>query len=152
MSKVFLATFDGVAACRTAAPSSRLRSTLLGAMLFGLAACKKDEPPPPLPEPPKPAETTAEAPLELMPEDAGKPPEPVVDKTKTGVKKPSGGLKQCCVALRQNAESAPEPTKGYMIYAAGVCDLAATSGQDKASMLNAVRTALRGAGMPADCK
>ncbi len=151
MSKVLLATFDRVAACRAGALSTLRSSIIIASMVLSVAACKKDEPPPPLPEPPKPAETTAEAPLELMPEDAGKPPEPAPDKAKTGVKKPSG-FKQCCVALRQNAASAPPPTNEYMIYAAGVCDLAATQGQDKASVLNAVRTALRGAGMPADCK
>lgn len=129
-----------VALCRIGALSCALGSTLAG--------CKKDEPPPPLPEPK--AVETAEVPLELKPEDAGAP---VVEKpvVKSGVRKASG-LAQCCTALRQNATSAPEPTKGYMLYAAGVCDLAAAQGKDKASAIGVITSALKGAGMPADCK
>jgi hypothetical protein len=110
--------------------------------------CKKDEPPPPLPEP-KPVET-AEAPLELKPEDAGAPVQEKVAPKPTA-RKPSG-LAQCCAALRQNAASAPEPTKGYMLYAAGACDLAAAQGKDKASAVGVIANALKGAGLPADCK
>ena len=122
-----------------------------GALAMALAAapgCKKDEPPPPLPEP-KVVET-AEKPLELKPEDAGAP---VQEKAppKAGVRKPSG-LGQCCAALRQNAASAPEPTKGYMLYAASACDMAATQGKDKASIVGQLTAALKGAGLPADCK
>jgi hypothetical protein len=122
-------------------------SSVLG---WALVGCKKDEPPPPLPEP-KAVETT-EAPLVLQPEDAGKPPAPPPTKPKSTGTKSASGLKQCCTALRQNAANAPEPTKGYMVYAAGLCDLAATQGQDKASAVGALRSALKGAGLPSDCK
>jgi hypothetical protein len=126
-------------------------AVLAGALGVSLLACRKDEPPPPLPVAPKAPEPIAEAPLELKPEDAGKPPEPAAPTPKaTG--KSSGGLAACCKALRQNAVSAPEPNKGYMTYAAGICDLAATQGKDKASIVSAIRTALKGAGLPADCK
>jgi hypothetical protein len=123
-----------------------------GALALALATavgCKKDEPPPPLPEP-KPVEATAEAPLELKPEDAGAP---VVPKAapKPTAHKPSG-LAACCTALRQNAASAPEPTKGYMLYAASACDMAASQGRDKASVVGQITTALKGAGLPSDCK
>ena len=132
-----------VALCRIGALSCALGSTL--------AACKKDEPPPPLPEP-KAVETAAEAPLELKPEDAGAPvkEKPAVTKS-SGVRKASG-LAQCCAALRQNATSAPPPTKDYMLYAAGVCDMAAAQGKDKASAVGVITAALKGAGMPAACK
>lgn len=117
----------------------------------GGAACKKDEPPPPLPAP-KVVET-AEAPLELTPEDAGAVPEPPKPAAKSGGgMRKSGSLAACCAALRQNAANAPEPTKGYMIYAAGACDLAAAQGKDRASAVGAITAALKGAGLPTDCK
>lgn len=123
-----------------------------GALVIALASalgCKKDEPPPPLPEP-KAVETTTEKPLELKPEDAGAP---VQEKAapKPTARKPSG-IAQCCAALRQNAANAPEPTKGYMLYAATACDMAATQGKDKSSIMGQLTTALKGAGLPADCK
>lgn len=123
-----------------------------GALVLALAVvpgCKKDEPPPPLPEPPKTVET-AEKPLELKPEDAGAP---VQEKAppKPTARKPSG-IAQCCAALRQNAASAPEPTKGYMLYAASACDMAAAQGKDKSSIMGQLTAALKGAGLPADCK
>jgi hypothetical protein len=125
-----------------------LSRAALALILTSAAGCKKDEPPPPLPEP-KPVET-AEAPLELKPEDAGAP---VQEKAapKPAARKPSG-LAQCCAALRQNAANAPEPTKGYMNSAAQACDMAAALGQDKQSVVGQIRTALKGAGLPADCK
>lgn len=138
MSKLTL-----TALCRSAALAAALGSCLV--------ACRKDEPPPPLPVAPKAPEPVAEAPLELKPEDAGKPPAPPTPPPK-GTGKKSGGLAACCTALRQNAASAPEPNKGYMIQAAGVCDMAATQGQDKASVVALIRGALKSAGLPADCK
>src|SRR5688572_10476605 len=126
-----------IAQCRTAALAG-----LLGASLAG---CKKDEPPPPLPEAPKAAEPAPPAPtLNLVPEDAGKPPEPA-DKPKATAPKASGGLSACCKALRQNAASAPPPNDGYLKYAADVCDMAAKSGQDKASIIGSIRATLKGA-------
>jgi hypothetical protein len=138
---MFMSQASVVALCRVGVLSSVLGWALVG--------CRKDEPPPPLPAPK--AVETAEAPLELKPEDAGVPPAAPVEKPKSsGVK--ASGLKQCCTALRQNAANAPEPTKGYMLYAAGVCDLAAAQGKDKASAVGMLQSALKGAGLPADCK
>jgi hypothetical protein len=139
---MFMSKATVVALCRA--------GVLASVVGWALVGCQKDEPPPPLPAP-KPVEAIAEAPLELKPEDAGRPAAPPVEKPKgTGVK--ASGLKACCAALRQNATSAPEPTKGYMLYAAGMCDMAATQGKDKASAVGMLQTALKGAGLPADCK
>ncbi len=128
-----------VALCRVGALSCVLGSSSVG--------CKKEEPPPPLPAPQ--VVEKVEAPLELKPEDAGAPA-PVKAPPKTSGTK--SGLQQCCAALRQNAASAPEPTKGYMLYAAGVCDLAAAQGKDKASAVGVITTSLKGAGLPTACK
>ena len=132
-----------VALCRSAVFAGALGASLLG--------CRKDEPPPPLPVAPKAPEPVAEAPLDLKPEDAGKPPEPAAAPKPT-TKKSGGSLAACCAALRQNAVSAPEPNKGYMATAATLCDAAAAQGKDKASFVSVVRAALRGAGVPTDCK
>jgi hypothetical protein len=125
-----------------------LSRAALALCLVSAAGCKKDEPPPPLPEPK--AVETAEAPLELKPEDAGPPVQEKVTPKPTA-RKPSG-LAQCCAALRQNAANAPEPTKGYMVYAAQACDMAAAQGRDKQSAVGLISAALKGAGLPADCK
>ena len=125
------------------------RSALWSVLVLGSVACKKDEPPPPLPAA-KPVEPVAEAPLQLKPEDAGAPVQPKAP-VKTGTSK-SGSLQACCAALRQNAVSAPEPTKGYMLYAASACDLAAAQGKDKASAIGVITVALKGAGLPTNCK
>jgi hypothetical protein len=129
--------------------ASFCRAAVMSVLALGGAACQKDEPPPPLPAP-KAVEPVAEAPLELKPVDAGAPvvPKPA---PKTGTRA-SGSLTACCAALRQNAANAPPPTKDYMLYAAGACDLAATQGKDKASAVGVIRAALKGAGLPADCK
>ena len=125
-------------------------------LALGLASavgCKKDEPPPPLPEPPKATETTAEAPLQLEPEDAGPPVQEKATPKPSGTgAKSSGTITQCCAALRQNAASAPAPTNQYMLYAASACDAAAAVGKDKASVIGQIQTALKGAGLPAACK
>lgn len=133
-----------IAVCRGAVFAAALGTSMLG--------CRKDEPPPPLPAAPKPVEPVAEAPLELKPEDAGKPAEPAAAPPKATTHKASGGLAACCAALRQNAANAPEPTKGYMLTAAGVCDGAAQSGVDKDGTLKTIRAMLKGAGVPTDCK
>lgn len=130
--------------------ASFCRAAVLSVLAFGGAACQKDEPPPPLPAP-KPVEPAAEAPFELKPEDAGAPVVPKPPAPKSGGTR-SGSLQACCAALKQNAVNAPEPTKGYMLYAASACDLAATQGKDKASAVGVIRAALKGAGLPADCK
>jgi len=127
------------------------RGAALALVLASAVGCKKDEPPPPLPEP-KVVET-AEAPLVLEPEDAGPPvQEKAPPKTGGGGARKASGLARCCAALRQNATSAPPPTKDYMLYAAGACDLAAAQGKDKQSAVSMITSALKGAGLPADCK
>lgn len=131
--------------------ASFCRAALWSLVAMGGAACQKDEPPPPLPAAPKPVEAVAEAPLELKPEDAGAPIEPKPAAPKSGGTK-SGSLQACCAALRQNAVNAPPPTKDYMLYAAGACDLAAAQGKDKASAIGAITAALKGAGLPTSCK
>jgi len=78
---------------------------------------------------------------------AGKPAPP-----KSSASKSSGSLAACCAALRQNAANAPEPNKGYMTYAAQLCDTAATMGKEKASIVANIQTALKGAGLPSACK
>ena len=133
-----------IAVCRSAA--------WIGVLGASLLACRKDEPPPPLPPAPKAVEPVAEAPLELTPEDAGKPPEPAAAPKAATHKAATGGLATCCAALRQNAVNAPEPNKGYMTYAAGLCDLAAAQGKEKASIVATLQSALKGAGLPTACK
>jgi hypothetical protein len=114
--------------------------------MLAVTGCKKDEPPPPLPSAAPVA--TAPAPLQLKPEDAG-----VVAPVDAGKKKTGGagggGIAACCKALMQNAQSAPEPTKTYMLQAGAMCQ--ATQGAGRAA-LGPVLAALRGAGVPAACK
>ena len=122
---------------------------LLIAVAFTFGGCKKDEEPPPLPsasaEPEEPEQV-----LTLQPEeDAG---DSDADAAKVGGPyKPKQSLANCCAALRQNAASAPPPTNGYMLAAAGVCEAAAGSGQDKNTALAGIQAALKGVGMPAAC-
>jgi hypothetical protein len=125
---------------------------LVLAAALALPGCKKDEPPPPLPVEPAPS-ATVEAPLELKPEDAGVPPKPVEKpKTGTGTGSSAGSLQNCCAALTQNAASAPEPTRTYMLQAAAMCTAAAATGKDKQSIVGVLSGALKGAGLPVACK
>jgi hypothetical protein len=112
--------------------------------------CKKDEPPPPLPSAAPAATPTPTAPLVLMPEDAG--PIDAGEVKKKGPGGPSLSVMNCCKALLQNAESAPEPNKTYMKQAGAMCQAMAGQGQGQASILAAVSGALRGAGMPGSCR
>jgi hypothetical protein len=131
-------------------PSQLLKPIAVG-LVVSLAAvgygCKKDEPPPPLPSAAPAPSPTPTAALELEPEDAG-----IVDAADDAdaAKKGGGGnpagLLACCKALEQNAASAPEPNKTYMLQAAAGCKVAAAAGQT-----GAVQAALRGAGLPG-CK
>lgn len=117
---------------------------------FVAAGCKKEEPPPPLPSAQPVVANTA--PLQLKPEDAAVPsaevPPPPVKKGGGG----GGGLAACCAALQQNSTMAPEPTKTYMMQAAGLCQALAAQGKDKAAVGGMLMGALRGAGMPTACK
>jgi len=118
-----------------------------------VTACKKDEPPPPLPTAQPVA--AAPAPLQLKPEDAGVKLPTVPD---SGIKKKAvghgggGGLSACCAALQQNAMSAPPPTNAYMLQAAALCSALAAQGKDKAAVGGMLLGALKGAGMPTQCR
>src|SRR6187402_1972785 len=110
--------------------ASKVASSVLGPVLLGLLVsslatgylgCKKDEPPPPLPSAAPAAVVTPTAPVELVPE------EPPAASASASVKKAGGGapaqsFAKCCAALTQNAASAPEPTKGTLTAAAGMCN------------------------------
>lgn len=129
-----------------------LLSALVPLVASGVVACKKDEPPPPLPSA-TPATTAAPtAPIELVPEEL---PAPSASAS-ASAPRPGGGsassLKKCCSALTQNAQSAPEPNKTYMLQAAAVCNAAAGAGQASGAALAPINAALRGAGMPTACK
>lgn len=131
--------------------SARIVPSVVLASALALSGCKKDEPPPPLPVEPAPS-ATVEQPLELKPEDAGVPPKPV-EKPKTGgTGSTAGSLQNCCAALTQNATSAPEPTRTYMLQAAALCTAAAATGKDKQSIVGVLSGALKGAGLPVACK
>lgn len=131
-----------------------MRKTLLGFSSISSAlticmvvGCKKDDPPPPLPSAAPVA--TAPAPLQLKPEDAGVKAPVDAGKKKTGGGGGGGGISACCKALMQNAQSAPEPTKTYMLQAGAMCQ--ASQGAGRAA-LGPILAALRGAGIPAACK
>ena len=137
------------------AAHSLFQSTVLsGACLLTLVfsvSCAKDEPPPPLPEPK--AATSAAAPFTLTPEDAGLDAGKKEEEKKgTGKRAPSESLANCCAALKQNAASAPEPTKTYMLQAAQQCEAAASIGQGKDGALAVIRGVLKGASLPAGCR
>jgi hypothetical protein len=131
-----------------------LVSLVVPLLALQVSGCKKDEPPPPLPSatpaavtPPPPTQ-----PLELVPEVL---PAPSASASAEPVKTGGGGgssLKKCCAALTQNAQSAPEPNKTYMLQAAAVCNGAAAAGQASGAVTGAITAALRGAGMPTACK
>src|SRR6187402_2042653 len=135
--------------------SSVLGPVLLGLLVSSLAAgymgCKKDEPPPPLPSAAPAAVPTPTAPLELAPEEI-----PVASAS-ASVKKPTGGgapaqsFAKCCAALTQNAASAPEPNKTYLLQAAGACNSAVAAGKGGTSIVGAIQGLLRGVGMPSAC-
>jgi len=116
-----------------------------------VTGCKKEEPPPPLPSA-APVATAPPAPLQLKPIDAGAPPAPSASAKPVGHGSGGGGLGPCCAALAQNAASAPEPTKSYMVQAAAMCSSFAAQGRDKAALAGILMGILRGAGMPTACK
>jgi hypothetical protein len=140
-------------------PSSSLTRTFLVPTLLGFViaagiafpSCKKDEPPPPLPSASAAAVETPAPVLTLAQEDAGDVGDAATDAKKLGKGVPATSFKKCCVALRQNAKSAPPPTNMYMEAAAAACDGAVAAGQDKTGVVATVRAMLKGAAMPADC-
>jgi len=137
---------------------SLLTPIILGLALPAVAStymgCKKDKPPPPLPA--APSETAPPKQLVLTPEDAGEDAAADADadaKKVTGHYKPKSSLANCCAALSQNAQSAPDPmTKTYMLQAAGICSAMATQGKSKNAALGAIQGALKGAGLPSACR
>lgn len=62
----------------------------------------------------------------------------------------SDGIKACCAALSQNANSAPLDQKGAYLQAAAICNGLASNPQARA-LLGQVRSALKGANVPASC-
>ena len=132
-------------------PALRHASWLILALgVLGAQGCKKDEPPPPLPSaspvttPPPPT-----APIELAPEEPLAIPSASASAApvKTGSSGPS--LANCCKALSQNAESAPEPNKTYMVQAAAICQAAVATGS--ADALRRI-SSLLGGSTPLACK
>jgi hypothetical protein len=142
---------------------SRLITALCAAVMpFALAltvqGCGKDDEvtPPPTPSV-APAPTPSAAPMVLKTEDdAGvdAPDDAAADADAapkaTGGGDPTG-VRKCCTALRQNANSAPLDQKGSLLSAAAMCDGLVNSPQGRQA-LSAVRGLVKGAGMPAECK
>jgi hypothetical protein len=143
---------------------SRFLTALCAAIMpFALAIAvqgcdKKDEDTPP-PQPsaaPTPAPTPSAAPPVVLKteedagvdasEDAAADAAPKV----TGTGDPTG-IRKCCAALRQNANSAPLDQKGSLLSAAAMCDGLVNSPQGKQALV-AVRGLLKGASMPASCQ
>jgi len=130
--------------------SSFVGSILAMAVCISFPGCKKEEPPPPLPTAQPVA--TAAPPLQLKAEDAGVEVIDAAPPKKTGGGGRAGGLGPCCAALSQNATMAPEPTKTYMLQTAALCQGLAATGKDKAAVGGILLGALKGAGMPVQCK
>lgn len=133
-------------------PPLLLSAAVLLPLTAGVAGCKKDEPPPPLPSAAPVAAPPQTAPIELVPEEI-----PVPSASASAAPPKTGGgtassLKKCCGALSQNAANAPEPNKTYMLQAAAVCNAAVGAGTASPGTLSAISAALRGAGMPTACK
>ena len=140
--------------------------SVLGALLFPVmvavlangCSCKGNETedlpptpsavPTPEPTPPPPAVVAPEEDAGL---DAG---DDAADgdggKKATGSGDPTG-VKKCCAALRQNANSAPAEQKGGYLAAAAACDGMVNSPQGRQA-LSSLRGILRGAQMPAACQ
>jgi hypothetical protein len=107
--------------------------------------------PPPVPTP-TPATSVALVPEEDAGSDAGDAGDAgdAAAKVGTGTGDPTG-MRKCCTALRQNANSAPPEQKASYLSAAGICDGLVNSPQGRQA-LGAVRSALLGAKMPAACQ
>ena len=129
------------------------------ALAFVVQGCdKKDEDvAPAVPSattPPPPPSATA-PPVQLkVEEDAGMVAD-AADASDAAPKATGGGdptgIRRCCSALRQNANSAPLDQKGSYLSAAAMCDGLVNSPQGRQA-LSAVRGILKGANMPGDCK
>lgn len=90
----------------------------------------------------------------MMPEeDAGAALDASAD---ADAKKPTGtgdatGIRACCAALAQNANSAPLDQKPGYLQAAAVCNGLVNSPQGRGALVQ-LRGLLRGANMPSSCK
>jgi len=106
--------------------------------------------PPPPPPPAPPVELKTE-------EDAGAGADAATDAATDAAVKATGsgadptGVRKCCTALRQNANSAPLDQKGPMLSAAAMCDGLVNSPQGRQALVS-VRGLLKSANVPADCK
>lgn len=143
---------------------SRLITALCAAVLpfalaFAVQGCEKKEEdtPPPVASTPAPTPTPSAAePVKLATEeDAGS--DAADDADAADAAKPTGGggdptgIRKCCAALRQNANSAPLDQKGSLLSAAALCDGLVNSPQGRQA-LSSVRGMLKGAGVPAQCQ
>ncbi len=124
--------------------------------LVGANGCGDKEPDPVATTAPATTTTTTPTPtptLTMVPEeDAGADAADAdADAPKvTGNADPTG-VRACCNALSQNANSAPLDQKPMYMQAAVICQGLVNNPQGKAA-LAAVRGALRGANMPSSCK
>ena len=126
----------------------------LGALLVANGCGnKEDDTPPPAPAPaPTPAPTTT---MEIVPEeDAGAPD--AAEDADADAPKPTGnfdptGIKACCSALAQNANSAPLDQKPMYLQAAAVCQGLINNQQGRQALVQ-LRGILRGANLPAACR
>jgi len=119
---------------------------------------KDEETPPPQPSAaptPSPAPTpTAPTPL-VVEEDAGTPVDAGDDAADAGKKVVGGGdptgVRKCCAALAQNANSAPLDQKAGYAAAAAACNGLVNNPSGRQG-LAALRGLLRGANMPSSCQ
>jgi len=116
--------------------------------MLSLTACKKDEPPPPLPSAAAQPAPTPQA-VELQPIAEAVPDAGVVAAKKTGQGGKPASIAACCAALEQNAASAPEPNKTYMMQAAAFCK---SQGGSNPAIVGMLQGMLKGAGLPGACK
>jgi hypothetical protein len=145
---------------------SRLITALCAAIMpFALALAvqgcsNKDEETPPAQPSAAPTPTPAPTPsapvvLKTEGEDAGADAtDDAADASDAAPKAGGGdptGVRACCNALRQNANSAPLDQKGSLLSAAAMCDGLVNNPQGRQA-LSAVRGLLKGANMPASCK
>jgi hypothetical protein len=125
----------------------------LAVIANGSSGCKKDETEqipsaaPPPPATPTPVATVTPEEDAGLAADAGDGSD---GKKVVGTGDPTG-VRKCCQALRQNAKSAPPEQQGGLLAAAGICDGLVNSPQGRQA-LGTVRSVLKGANVPADCK
>ena len=133
---------------RVAAISTALLLPLLITISGNIAGCKKDEPPPPMPE--GTAQGTAPVQTIDVPVDA---PEEVGDADADA--KPTGGggsnIMACCNALANAAGQSPPPNNMYLKAAADYC-MGASKAPNTRQTLSQIAGMLRGASLPGACR